>query len=53
MQGLKHIIRRRLIVPAGGKDPNVKSSIHAVALERGVVERKFAHDNSTTENGGS
>lgn len=51
MQGLKHIIRRRLIVPPGGKDSNAKSSIHAVALE--VVARKFVHDNSATENGGS
>lgn len=52
MQGLKYIIHKRLIVPPGSKDPNVKSSIHAVALE-GEVARKFVHDNSATENGGS
>lgn len=49
----KHVICRRLIALKGSKDPNVKSSIHAVALESGVVEWKFVRDNSATENGGS
>lgn len=49
----KHVMYRRLIASKGSKDINAKSSIHAVALESGIVGRKFARDNSTTENGGS